>query len=931
MKTFSKNADARSKIQRSQDFYRTSRPQGANSSGNAQKANAANAGQIGKSMQKEDPTGSKRSKAAAKMSAGLNRELDAYLKTLSIKELIRIASKLEIEFGEDTTSSKLIEEIKYLISIYLQAISGKSKTIGPIPINDTAVDEIERIVGYTSSAWMVGKPVLSQKALKLAREKARVKKKELEAREKLINQQIKDKTFVSNDFKQLTGLSGNKKQIVKQLDDPKKDTGFLKDFDFEECIAKAYELGLDPDPTKSSLGEVKAAIYAKVAANMKEQKKLAQDLAKSKASDLKKGLKTPSNATKDLEASLKATVKVSDSIKSKGSGLVDDTSFSGTGGVPLISFTDGKLETRNITKAVPVFIVGQESAESLYERGKKEQDEKIKKLSDEDVFGLKGVASLLKKAEKKEEGGFFAKLFGTKDGREAARDAKKLGKDRNKILKQLRKATDKFAKDIFKPLIKKAPKGSDTEAIQKQLSEFQSKYSLTVQKIQGADTKAEMEQIANDFEAAMKEYMSGKSGAFDALYQEPKEEPKPEAGSPDYEYGMKSRKNQGGKRRKKFTFDSQNSEYSEEYIKALEESGKKGNKADAAEAKRLKKYVQGMQDIVSVDRMQTYGKMDKHVASADQSSENWGLTDDNKQLGDFIYYNTAAQKMLKKHSIIRGPVQPVFITNGFTEFLNDTVQEGFNKLIGSTGSIYQYLSTTMPILFQGLQQAGTAYNIASAGSILAKGLDIIQQIADGAMTAIGGTGDSTNVYKYATGGTGERAQKETKSSGSRYSQFITGDSKTNRVNPELVTIDWENQNFAVKPANESGNTVSNKTEMTTKERGSAFKVSFAEAMIRYQKSNEGETSDNLALKVYPITPGINDKININGNSVSLMDVMIGMYSSLTSIESLMSTNVELNKIIAGNGVVASKGSSQSAPDIEATTFPTNLDTILRGE
>ena len=57
MKTFSKNADARSKVQRSQDFYRTSRPQGANSSGNAPKANPANASQIGKDMQKEDPTG----------------------------------------------------------------------------------------------------------------------------------------------------------------------------------------------------------------------------------------------------------------------------------------------------------------------------------------------------------------------------------------------------------------------------------------------------------------------------------------------------------------------------------------------------------------------------------------------------------------------------------------------------------------------------------------------------------------------------------------------------------------------------------------------------------------------------------------------------------------------------------------------------------
>ena len=113
--------------------------------------------------------------------------------------------------------------------------------------------------------------------------------------------------------------------------------------------------------------------------------------------------------------------------------------------------------------------------------------------------------------------------------------------------------------------------------------------------------------------------------------------------------------------------------------------------------------------------------------------------------------------------------------------------------------------------------------------------------------------------------------------------------------------------------------------MSVSERGSSFNVKFSEGTIKYQKSGESDGSDNTALKVYP---GIHDKVNINGNSISLMDYIGGIYASLTSIESLMGTNVELNRIIAAaSGTKTSTDNSITVSD----TFPSNLDSILRGE
>jgi hypothetical protein len=58
--------------------------------------------------------------------------------------------------------------------------------------------------------------------------------------------------------------------------------------------------------------------------------------------------------------------------------------------------------------------------------------------------------------------------------------------------------------------------------------------------------------------------------------------------------------------------------------------------------------------------------------------------------------------------------------------------------------------------------------------------------------------------------------------------------------------------------------------------------------------------------------------------------MMGMYQSVYNIESLMGTNVEINKMIAAN-TINSGSSGTSTVSVSDETFPTNLDSITRGD
>lgn len=301
-------------------------------------------------------------------------------------------------------------------------------------------------------------------------------------------------------------------------------------------------------------------------------------------------------------------------------------------------------------------------------------------------------------------------------------------------------------------------------------------------------------------------------------------------------------------------------------------------------------------------------------------------SDTGKALNDKIFFNKASRD-LGFETIKRGPVSPVWIVNGFTEYLNNITEEGFKDLTTSTSAIYTYLSTSMPVLFQGLQQAGTSFNMAGPAAIAAGIMENVVAGLDVAFEKLRASDDDVKTQKYATGGTGTAAkpQRVSLKEIGGYSQFMAGDSTNGRENAEMVSIDWNNRQFAVKPTKP---TVSNVKKLSDNERLTAFGVSFREATVKYDAKISGETEDNVALKVYPVTPGINDKVEINGKEISLIELISGLYGSVVNIEGILGQSLEVSKIIAAKPVGTVSTGSNS---IQEETFPSNLDSILRGE
>lgn len=917
MKTFSKNADARGKLNSSQSAVNLYR-QNAGTSRNGRMGSAFGAsgpGQdYGEEMRKQDISFTP-SKFSGKIAMILNKELIVILKSYQMKDLISLARKLQISLTGNLSPEDLRQEIINLAQIYVTAITGEGAQgkIVNVPISDqSALDTLDDLIGQTSYAWVVGKPQLSQAALAALRKKAKKKQAEFKERQKFIETEIKKSTYGSEEFGRIAGVKGSRRSVERQLE--QNDTGFLKDYTFEQLAQKAAEIGLDIDPRKISVGELKAAIYAKFAENQKREYELQQKLKRSQESDRKLRLRNKlgtgqsSSATREIQQQLDASRSIAKSLKTTAGEMPGaSTIASGSGATPLVQFEDGKILTRNITSAVPVFIVGQTNAEELFKQGKEEAKIAAQKAKSEAMtyagFGAVGPLGKTKISK-----GNLKKF---------AKQKQALDKEKEKKYEELVKYADDLISRVKKRTKKLDPSSQVVQEGELILQHAAEVYKAYYERINSSPDKQSLDFLIGKYkDSLIDESVTGlaKPTDFNPIWKISSVTPGQSSSAtkitgtfdPRYQTRTKGDPFKGGLG----------------YGQNPNSPGETGTTLDKLARGSRGKW--GFANIAKADPRNRGGLNSSSVwDQVDLSDPNWGKNTaisgtNGEEAGDTLFFHTAAKKMFKNYGIKREPVTPVYLVNGFTEYLNNTIEEGLNKVIASNGSIYQYLSAQLPVLFSGLQQAGTAVNIASPTAAMSKVLDLIEQAADSAMIAIG-AGSKSSVYKYATGGTGQAVN---------YSQFVSGDSKTSRPNPELVTVDWDNRQFNVKPANNQGNSVTNKTEMSVAERGSSFNVKFSEGTIKYQKSGESDGSDNIALKVYPVTPGIHDKVNINGNSISLMDYIGGIYASLTSIESLMGTNVELNRIIAAaSGTKTSTDNSVTVSD----TFPSNLDSILRGE
>jgi hypothetical protein len=90
-----------------------------------------------------------------------------------------------------------------------------------------------------------------------------------------------------------------------------------------------------------------------------------------------------------------------------------------------------------------------------------------------------------------------------------------------------------------------------------------------------------------------------------------------------------------------------------------------------------------------------------------------------------------------------------------------------------------------------------------------------------------------------------------------------------------------------------------------------------------------------AIKVMPVTPGIDDMVEFDGQQVSLIGLVAQMNLQLDSIRGLLQAgNQQRNAVISTTTAIsqntATSNSGKSNPFLEGG-FPKNLDSILQGQ
>lgn len=212
-----------------------------------------------------------------------------------------------------------------------------------------------------------------------------------------------------------------------------------------------------------------------------------------------------------------------------------------------------------------------------------------------------------------------------------------------------------------------------------------------------------------------------------------------------------------------------------------------------------------------------------------------------------------------------------------------------------------------------------------------------------------GLGFLAPVLGLATGGRGRgpRFAKGTVSSAqSAMTQFVAGDSLNGKPNEEQVNIDWNKKTFDVKPIPkmtqsslaESG--ISKVSQLSQAERIKPMSVGITSHTVAYNRTLKYATENGgkEAIKVYPVTPGIDDEIDYNGNKVSAIGLMAEMALRLSNIEGLLSIGnqqreavIDATRTTAVNISKMGSSSKQASNPFLGNGFPSSLDSILKGD
>lgn len=850
-------------------------------------------------------------KYSSSMSATARREAYDYLDGMSPVQIGMIAKKLGFNYI-GLSPKEVKEKIMNYVALYVAAITGKAKVIPPI--DTEGVNAINDILKYTSLAYLSGiSGRISPKTLAAMKKAAKVNKAIAAERATIGN--MTNASTTSRYFKKIAGKTGRGKALDAALEF--NDTGVLANKSLDELTAMAVNLGIDVDSEKMTIGTIKKLIYQKLASNLKRQEKIKNQLARAKLEDFEarsKGKPGKSRLIGELEAQLNANIALTtkqDGSSGKfaiGSKMSNSTKLSesltgaGSSAIPVIKFKDGNALVDEIDMAVPVWVVGQ---------GKAPTEAKSDEVKTGKLFAGATVSDLIKTAQElgmdtskiseMSRKKLIAEIKKAAKKRDKAIDTdkstlkeKSLQKAKDKAFKELEKAYKKKEKDLFKTKIGNA---AEADAYAKQLS---LKYKLAAEKINNATSNEAAKSITletlTDIDISKYANETNKNNS-----------------SNDNEKGLKVLSNvqitPGGMIENALynaTPVAIVASYASQFTPTAAPDGPDGLKAMIA----------------------NLGSRSKKLSDK-INSWNEGLSDAGNDLSasDISGYMNSAAKKLFNNTMTTNSIQPVWITNGFTEYLTNITEKGLQNLQSSTSAIYNYLSTSMPVLFAGLQQAGTSFNLAGAGAAAAGALEAVASAAELAFDAMESVTSGAKVPRFATGGTARAS--------SAVSQFIAGDSLTGKPNEELVSIDWNRKQVQTTPTNstQSAGNLTNITRMNSVERKAPMNVALASAMVKFKSDylSDVENYDDYALKVYPVTPSITDKVNVNGTEISLMDAIVGMYGALTSIESLVGTVAQTsaaNLAKPTQNVISSGGESMSSP---ISASDSSIGQILRGD
>lgn len=810
----------------------------------------------------------------------LKKELKTIFKNYSKAQLGELANDLGIEFEDGDAPAYVQEQIIQEIGKYVALVTGKAK--GMLNISSKTAKAAQKVLRLTSFAWTTGEKPLSSRERAYLISKAKRIKAEMDARSDIMSDTEKWYNLKKKFNKSQSDTKLGAKALIKKFEkSDKARVDSLRAAPFQDLLNRAAELGIYVPDTMTQ-DQIIVKIILKEKEIVKKQNKLAKKIAKA----LKKGnmseaerLMTKSNAINKLqERSITGTFRPK--------GLLEDDTGAAKNGVPLVKLDDtGAVISALIDVAVPVVVVGQvQGGENRAVIEANNRNNMVNQVNNDPIFKLFNAKaneafnknlSEEEKAQNKffkaelDENGHTIPLYDD-DGNFLGNKSVRRTEEELISLFEKEKRKSWFGRKNFMAGLLKDDNKNLVESIQDKVTNRSDiGRALEGQRIEGVRPTA-ISVVAQGGNILPTPINNG------TVVQ-----PTPEFNTGENISSISNMFTNMFNRNKPAI-----EEKPLEFVKSYSAKWKKGD--------------------------------DGHLHLFD--------SDNGKPLDDKVFFNKASRD-LGFETIKRGPVTPVWIVNGFTEYLNNITEKGFKDLLTSTSAIYTYLSSSMPVLFQGLQQGGTAFNMAGPAAAAATIMENVVAALDVAFEQLRSSSDDIKTQKYATGGTGEatKSQKISLKELGSYSQFMTGDSTDGKENTEMVAIDWNNRQFAVKPTKP---TVSNVKKLSDNERLTAFGVSFREATVKYDAKITGETEDNIALKVYPVTPGINDKVEINGKEISLIELISGLYGSVVNIEGILGQSLEVSKIIAAKPVgTVSSGGAVSKEE----TFPSNLDSILRGE